>query len=288
MHRVLFLLFFSVIMLTITGCSNENEAETNENEVKITAVEIAEVKKGNLTVESSIYGNVMPSKQVPVLVQQAGEITEVKVENGEEVKKDARLATIKTPMGRIGIFAPAAGKVGQIQVKKDDFFSGEQPFATIYDDEKLIVQFNVTSEMRKNFKKEQKVDVQIEGKKYKAEIVLVETLPNEVGQFTIQAEIENEENILPGAIAEVIVKEVREKNALIIKTDAIVTESDESYVFVVDNDTAKKVPITIKEMHSEETAIEAELEENDIVITSGQFLIGDGSKVEIVKDGNES
>src|SRR5690625_4533853 len=198
MHRVLFLLFFAIILTITAGCNNENEPE-EQMESSITPVEVAAVKKGDFIIKSSIYGNVMPSKQIPVLSQHAGEIRELKVENGEEVKKDARLATIRTQMGSFGIFAPTAGKVGQLQLKKDDFYSGEEPFAIIYDDETVIVQFHVTNEMRTNFEKEQKVEIMIEEKAYEAEIILVENLPNEIGQFTIQAEIENEENeISPG------------------------------------------------------------------------------------------
>lgn len=288
MHRTLFLLFFSVMLLLLAACNNENEANQETVEKTITTVETATVKKGDLQVESSIYGNVMPSKQVPVIGQQPGEVTEVKVENGEAVKKDERIATIRTAMGRSGIFAPTDGKVGQLQLKEDDYYTAEEPFAMIYDDEKLLIQFQVTAEMRKNFKKEKKIDVIIEGEKYKAEIISVASLPNEVGQFDIQAEMENDAEILPGAIAEIIVKETRVKDTLLIATDAIVTESDETFVYIVENDTAKKVPVEIKAMQTDETAVEADLSEDDVVITSGQFLVGDGSKVEIIKDGNDS
>ena len=115
MHRTLFLLFFSVMLLLLAACNNENETNQETVEKTITTVETATVKKGDLQVESSIYGNVMPSKQVPVIGQQPGEVTEVKVENGEAVKKDERIATIRTAMGRIGIFAPTDGKVGVSQ-----------------------------------------------------------------------------------------------------------------------------------------------------------------------------
>lgn len=285
MHRVPFLFFLFLIIGATIGCSNENN-EKIEIENKITPVEVGDIEIGDLIIESSIYGNVSPKKQVPVFTQQPGEITDLKVENGDNVKKDDRLGTIKTQMGRVGIFAPIDGEVGQLQVEKNDFFNGEEPFAIIFDDEQLLLHFSVTDQMQSQFKVEKKLNVNVANKGYKAEIIKVEKLPNESGQYNVTAQLENEKgNILPGASAEVILKEVREKNAILIPTEAIITESEETFIYLIDGDKAKKIKIEVLQLQSDKTAIKADVNENEKIITSGQFLLADGSQVEIVKEG---
>jgi len=286
MRKMLFL-FSAIIMLFIfVACSNENDDNASEVEETVTPVETEQVKKGDLTIEQTIFGSVLPKRQIPVMVEQPGEITDLKVKTGDEVQKDERLATIKTPMGSIQIKAPSAGTVGQLALEENDFYNGEEPFAIIFDDETVTVQFSVTSEMKDKFKVDKKYKTIIAGKKYEAQIKRIESLPNETGQYDVVAHIDNEKgNIQLGSVAEVGVKDVLIKDTTLVPTEAIVTESDETYVYIVEDSTAKKVAVEILETQTEETAIEADIKEKIEIITSGQFLLTDGSEVDVIKDG---
>lgn len=284
MRKALFLLLTIVMMGLFVACNDTND-ESEEIEDTVTPVEVEKVKKGDLTVEQTTFGHVSPEKQTPVLVQQPGEITDVKVKSGDDVKKDERLGTIRTEMGSIAINAPIAGTVGQLSLAKNDFHTGEEPFAIVFDDETVAVQFTVTSTMKDKFKIDNTYKTTIDGKTYDATVKRIESLPNETGQYDIVAHIENDEGkITLGSVAEIATKEVLEKDALLVPTEAIVTEGDETYVFVKDEDLAKKVTVDVLESQTEQSAVDGKLKKKDEVIVTGQFLLTDGSDIEVVKD----
>lgn len=286
MRKMLFLFSIFMTITVFTGCADTAEETETTEEATTTPVEIEKIKKSNLTVEQSVLGQVLPNKQMPVIIEQPGEITEVKVKPGDEVKKDESLGTIKTQMGSFSIKAPISGTVGQLAFEKDDFYDGETPFAVVFDEETIKVQFSVTSEMKDQFKLEREYTTEIDNKSYKAKVTKIESLPNEAGQYDIVATIDNEKGkVTLGSVAEVFLKETLEKDALIVPTEAVITDSDESYIFIVEDSKAKKVSVDILETQSEETAIEADVKEKDEVIVNGHFLLADGSEVEVIKEG---
>lgn len=286
MRKVLFLFSILLSITLMTACNDvDNQEEAAED--TITPVEVKKVKKNNLTVEQTILGHVTPAKQTPVVVQQPGKISEVKVKSGDTVKKNDRLATIQTEMGHQAITAPVDGKVGQLRAEKDDFHNGEDPFAIIFDDQTVSIQFTLTADMKDKFKIDKTYKAKIDGETYDAEVKRIENLPNEAGQYEMLAQIDNETaDITLGSVAELAIEETVAKNALIVPTEAIVTEGDEHFVFVVKKDQAKKIAVDLLETQTEKSAIKAkDIKEKDQVIVTGQFLLTDESKVDVVKDG---
>jgi|SRR5690625_3534546 len=285
MRKVFFLIFMITQLFFISACSEEGESKANNEEI-VTPVETESVETGDFVVEKSIYGQISPIKQTPVLVQQPGEVTSLKVENGDEVKKNDHLATIQTGMGSEAIYAPTDGEIAQIHVQEKSFQSNEEPLALIVELEKLQANFAVTPSTRKQFKQDEEMTVFVDDKKYQATVMAMDSMPNETGQFPISMEIDNEErDILPGKTAKLIISDKRVKDTIIVPTEAVITESDESFVFIVSDNTAKKVVVDLKETQSDKVAVEAELEKDDQVIVNGQVTLSDGSKVEVVKEG---
>lgn len=287
MRKLFLSILILVVMALITACNTKDE-ETESKEEIITPVETEEVITGDFAVDQTMYGNVSPLKQTPVLLEQPGEVRTLKVENGDNVKKDDHIATIKTPMGNKSIYAPTDGVVANLNVQEDAFQSNEEPLMVIVNLEELKATFNVTSATRNKFKKDKKVNIHIEDKKYEAKVLPIDTLPNESGQFVIEAKLDNkDEDILPGMNVKLILSDKRVKDTLIIPTEAIMTEVEESFVFIVSDNKAKKVMVEIKETQSDITAIDADdLNKGDQVVVKGQFTLKDESKVEVVKEGN--
>lgn len=286
MRKMLFL-FSTIMLLTVpTACTDTNKEAEPSEETKVTPVETELVKKADLTVEQSVLGQVVPKKQVPVLFEMPGEVTEVKVRPGDEVSKDTTLATIKTQQGSFSVKAPIAGTVGQLAFDEDEFYDGETPFAVIFDAEEVKVQFSVTPEMKDKFTLEKEYTTKIQDRDYKAKVVKIESLPNETGQYELIASIDNSKGKIElGSVAEVFLKERLQKDALIVPTEAVITDSDESYVFVVEGDTVKKVAVDVLEIQTEETAIDGKVKEKDEIVVNGHFLLSDGSEVEVIKEG---
>src|SRR5690625_392085 len=284
--------FFSIIMFSIfifvVACSDTKDT-TEKNEEIITPVEVASVETGDFVVGKTMYGHISPIKQTPVMVQQPGEIRTLKVENGDEVKKDKHLATIRTPMGNQTIYAPTEGEIAHLNVQEGAFQSNEEPLAMIVDLDTLKISFTVSSTTREQFKKDDKIKVFIDEKEYEATVLPVDTLPNETGQFLVEAKIENKEHdILPGMTGQIAVTDKKVKDTIIVPTEAIMTENEQDFIFLVQEDVAKIVNVEIVETQTDKTAIKAELKKGDQIIVNGQFTLSDGSKVEVVKEGKSS
>jgi len=284
--------FFSIIMFSIfifvVACSDTKDT-TEKNEEIITPVEVASVETGDFVVGKTMYGHISPIKQTPVMVQQPGEIRTLKVENGDEVKKDKHLATIRTPMGNQTIYAPTEGEIAHLNVQEGAFQSNEEPLAMIVDLDTLKISFTVSSTTREQFKKDDKIKVFIDEKEYEATVLPVDTLPNETGQFLVEAKIENKEHdILPGMTGQIAVTDKKVKDTIIVPTEAIMTENEQDFIFLVQDDVAKIVNVEIVETQTDKTAIKAELKKGDQIIVNGQFTLSDGSKVEVVKEGKSS
>lgn len=288
MRKVVFLLFIVTLIFVMQACQANEENETN-NEQTITPVEVENVETGDFVVHKTVTGKVFPGKQVPVMLEQPAEVTDVHVKNGDIVKKDEKIVTVKTAMGNVTVKAPVAGVVAQLDAKEDEMVTNEEPLAFIIDTDNVEVIAQVTPLTRDLIEKEKELNVSILDETYKATVHSLDTMPNETGQFTVTLHIDNEDDaISPGEIAKVSIPEKRVKKTTIVPTDAIVTESDEAYIYVVNGDEAKKIEVEVVETQSDKTAIEADIEKDAEVIVNGQFTLTDGSEIEVVKEGNES
>lgn len=272
----------------LTACNQNEETEHNQEE-NIIPVETVEVTEGDLVIEKSLYGRTEPTRLTPIMVQMLGEIDDLEVENGDQVEEGDIIATLKTQVGKQNIEAPRKGEVIQLESEEGDLVTETEPLAMIIDLTEIKVNFTVTSHLRSLLEKESKLTTEINDEKYTAEVTMVGTMPDETGLYPVEAKIGNEDNkILPGMIAVMQIPEKRIKQALILPTEAIVEESDSTYIYLVEDDSVVKTEITVLETQSDKTAIEAEIEIGDQAVINGQLTIEDGSKVNVVKEGNQS
>lgn len=279
---------FSVCLLTVIlliGCNESNET-TEPREEKITPVEVASIETGDFVVEKTVYGQTAAKKQVPVMLQEPGEISSIKIKNGDQVNKEDALATVKTPIGEQTIRATTNGTVARLQATEGSMQTNEEPLLLLVDTETLLIHYAVTANTRDLLKLDQTMNVYIEGEKYKATVTSVDTVPNETGQFAVELEMDNKEHdVLPGMPAKLLLADKKVKDTKIIPTEAVRTEGDEPFVFVVRNGHVEKVSVEVKETQSDQSAIEAELKKADQVVVNGHFTLTDQDKVEVIKEG---
>ncbi|WP_163580497.1 efflux RND transporter periplasmic adaptor subunit [Gracilibacillus saliphilus] len=285
MKRLLFLLM--IVIITLVACSENSDEEEKQVE-RVTPVETGEVTKGDLVMERNFYGRTMPNQTTPVIPSVAGEIEELEVENGDKVEEDDDIATISSPQGKITVEAPADGVISQLEAKEGSMVSNQDPLATIIDLEQLTVQLQVPDVQLDLFEKGKEVTLLLqsaEEETHEAEIEYVADAANEAGLFPIDLSFDNETtHYKAGVIATVVLEDTVIEDSLLIPTAALVEDNDDTFVFVVEDDTAKKVEIDVQATQSELTAIQAELNEGDQIITSGQLTLVDGSKISVVEE----
>ncbi|GGM32376.1 hypothetical protein GCM10011351_18090 [Paraliobacillus quinghaiensis] len=281
------------LLLFLAACTNDTE-ETGEQEEIVTPVEVGQVTQGDVSVEKRLYGRATPKQTTPVMTPMAGEVDTIEVANGDEVEEDDVILTIiAAQTGReIEITAPADGIVTNMEASEGGMISNSDPVAIIAKLDELSLQVDVTANDLNLFEKDQEVDVNFSGdeKTSTATVDYVSSLPNNTGLYPVKLTVDNPDyQWKAGMVAVLTLSEKTIEDTLVIPTTALIEEEEESFVYVVeDNDTVSKTTVTVIETQSDVTAIEAELEEGDRVVTSGQLTLSDGSKVSVNEEGSES
>lgn len=237
--------------------------------------------------ERSFYGRTMPNQSTPVIPSVAGEINELEVENGEQVEEDEDIAKIKSPQGIITIEATETGIITQLEAQEGSLVSNQEPLAVVIDTDQLNVQLQVPDTQLNLFNEEETITLMFpaDEETREAEIDYIADTAGESGLFQVDVIFDNEETqYKAGMVAQAILEETVVEEALLIPTEALVETNDEAYVFVADEGTAKRVDVTVVDMQSEQTAVEGELNEGDQIITGGQLILTDGSKINVVEE----
>lgn len=286
MRNITFFICFGFIFLLV-ACNDTDEQEIKE--AIPTPIEVSNIEIGDFVVGKTVYGQTAPSKQFPVMLEQPGEVKTLHVKNGDTVSEGDHIATMKTPMGDQEIHSTLDGTIGQLDVAEGELQSNEEPLLIIIDVDPLRIHYAVTAESHALFTVDEKMDIVIEETTYQATILSIDSMPNEAGQYAIELQIANEdEKILPGIPAEMTLQDKRVQDTIIVPTEAILTEEEEQFVFVLREDHVEKVIVDVQETQSDQSAVEADLKENDQVVVNGHFTLTDQEKVTVAKEGKAS
>lgn len=279
------------LLFVLVACSEE-ETDTGSEE-RITPVEVGEVSQGDLVIEKNLYGRSTPEKTTAVMTPMVGEVDSLEVTNGEQVEKDDPIMTIiGAETGRsFEIVATADGEVTSLRATEGDMISTSDPVAIIAELSHLKVQVDVTAANLALFQGKEEVAIQFSGDEEStvATVKNVPALPNETGLFPVELLVENTgDKWSVGMVAVVTVSEKTITDTLLIPTTALIEEEEEAYVYLVEGDKVTKKVVTVTEMKTDVTAIEADLKAGDQLVISGQLTLTDGSKISIAKEESES
>jgi multidrug efflux pump subunit AcrA (membrane-fusion protein) len=82
--------------------------------------------------------------------------------------------------------------------------------------------------------------------------------------------------------ADVVIETDKQTDTIVIPTEAILTDSTGSYVYITDGSTATRVDIETGLVGSGVTQITSGLSGGETLVTSGQSYLTDGSAVRVV------
>lgn len=286
--RKLLLTIIAVALIGTLAACNQND-ETNDEKDTVILVKTAKASTGDLVMEKSLYGRTAPASTTPIMVPSPGELTELEVENGDMVEEDDLIATIQSARGNQNIYASTDGEIANLSSDKGAMVSNSEPLAVIADFKSMKLNFTVTENTLDLFEKGDTFTALIDEKEYDAEITSISTMPDKTGLYPVESTVENvDDAILTGVVAVMNVPEHRVKDTIIVPTETVMNESGETFIYVIEDEKAVKKDVTVKEIQSDKTAIEGEIKAGDQVVTDGQLTLTDGSKVNVVKEGNKS
>jgi membrane fusion protein, multidrug efflux system len=293
--------------------SGDSEATINaKSSGTITALNVALgnfVSSGQFLVKIDDIGtnlsegkNDFKSSQIQALeisLKQAKESESLAKENYKDNKTDttktawdiAKLQTKNAEIALLGaldsrnIIAPISGRIVQKFVSLGDFVNLGQPLAKISNINLVKFQFYVDQEILPYIKTGFPVNLNADGETIICKIKNISPVADTTTRRFLVEAIPNEKiDPLIGTILKVsleITRKPAKENSLLLPISAITIGQNENYIFIVENDRAKKIPANISNISGEIAEIEADLPKDAQIIISGNKLLSDQTPIEI-------
>ena len=200
------------------------------------------------------------------------------------------LENLKVQRTYCTITAPITGRISAAAVKVGNFVrqADTSPMATINQMAPVYVSFTVPQKdlpkIRKAIEaKTASVEAMIPGDTQPAtgKVSMIEnTVDSSTGMATLRATMPNtDERLWPGTLVTTELT-LRTEQAVVVPTPAVQVSQSGNFVFVIDNNnTAKIVHVTTERQVGKETVITAGLQGGETVVTDGQLLLSNGTKV---------
>ncbi|MDC3425005.1 efflux RND transporter periplasmic adaptor subunit [Aquibacillus sp. 3ASR75-11] len=289
MRKAIALILFVLLLTACVQQQDNEQADQTEQNTK-TPVEVTTIQQGDLKVEKDIYAQTLPKTTTPVMSQAAGEVTSLEVAKGDQVDEGDPIAEVRTTNGRtITVKAPSSGQVTMLQAQTGGMVSNTEPMATIVTLDTILLNATVTPDSRALFDETEEVPANFDlmDKTFRADITYVSDVANDTGLFPVELEIENEsEQIKPGMVASLKLPEKVVEDALLIPTEALIEEDEETFIYIIKQNKAVKTTVTTVEIQTDVTAITGAVAKGDTIVTKGQLTLQNGSMVRIMKEEN--
>jgi len=207
------------------------------------------------------------------------------------IKSDQGLLdNLKVQRSYCTIKAPISGRISAANVKVGNFVrqADTTPMATINQMAPVYVSFTVPQKNLPEIRgaleaKTATVTALIPGDQKPAtgQVSMIEnTVDPTTGMATVRATMPNkDERLWPGTLVTTELT-LREEEAVVVPTPAVQVSQTGNFVFVIDqNNVAKVVHVMTGRQVDNETVITAGLKGGETVVTDGQLLLADGTKV---------
>lgn len=184
------------------------------------------------------------------------------------------------------IRAPFDGVVGIRKVSIGDIVTPQVTLVTIDQYSPIKVEFSVPERYLRNLKVESVVMLKSETLGDKEVPATISAIDSRVGEASrgirVQALSENTDHALfPGQFVTISMKLAAALPLPVIPDQALITNADETFVYVVEGDKAKKRVVKVGHRKEDKAVIVEGLNKGEKVITAGQQKISDGASVKV-------
>lgn len=236
---------------------------------------------------SELYkkGRISKEKYEEVLSQNP--IEQLKVAENAVNQSKAAYSQILEAINNSYITSPIDGVIASININEDGFALNTQPSMTMIDINNLKIKISVNENLLKFLYEGKKVVVNIPSANVNlnTKISTISPAPDlRSGLYLVNIDAENLNNkIKAGMSCNVVIEEYIKNNALVVKSEAIVENGNEKFVFIVENDIATKRVVKTGIETGDYTEIISGIDINDNIVVMGQNYINDNSKIKVVR-----
>ena len=184
------------------------------------------------------------------------------------------------------VIAPISGTLVTFNAVENSFISNAMPIAVIHGENDMKITASVSEALVPKLKIGDSADIYISAlnRSMKALIRSVERAANaQTRLYTVTLTLtEPSADLLAGMFADVTFHTDRVNNAIVIPSEAILTNGDTQYVYIAVGDRAKYVEVSTGLTGTGVTEILSGLDGGEYLITVGQTYVSDGADIRIV------
>ncbi len=301
MKKIMFALTAAAVLMTVfTGCEKKaaKAADDSSDEI-LYAVTAKKLSEATLDDYLEFGGDVDSVSSVSVMPDMAGKLSAVKVSVGDNVVKNQIIAYVDASRpgynySESPVKAPAAGRIISLVTNIGTTVSQAMPVAKISNTEEMEIKINVPERFISRVKEGQRVELTFDaypGEIFGAKVSEVSpVLDNSSRTMLTKVRIVQRNNkIKIGMYARVKLITETHANSIVLSSTAIVTREGNPYVFVLNQAASEDEKPTVHQQAvklgltiDDKTEIVEGLTAGQIVVTKGQSLLSDGSKVNVV------
>ncbi len=292
-------LIFFFVFFRLMVVFKERKAQTAEVKERVIPVEVEVVKTSPYTPILNYTGEVKGVEEIDIFPKASGKLVEMKVKEGDRVKKDQLVAIIDRDITGLDYklaetTSPVEGIVGKVyldkgaQVSEPSGGSGGSPLAQILNLDSVKIVIQVTEEDLPKIKLNQKAKIKVDAypdREFSGVVTLISpTLNSLTRTASVEITIPNRNHLLkPGMFVEVRLVIGKTENLVLIPKHTILTEGGKKKVFVLKGSKAEERWVDAGFSDKDLTYIKSGLSPEDSLVTLGQNQLQPGDKVKIVK-----
>ncbi len=201
----------------------------------------------------------------------------------------AQLENLKVQLSFCTIRAPISGRISMANVKVGNFVrqADTSAMATINQMAPVYVTFTVPQKVLPDIRKALAAETATieaiipgEAKRANGQVTMIEnSVDPSTGMATVRATMPNEQEVLwPGTLVTAEMT-LRNEQAVVVPSNAVQVSQTGNFVFVVDNNVAKVQPVKVERTVGEQSVIASGLSGGETVVTDGQLLLSNGTRV---------
>jgi membrane fusion protein, multidrug efflux system len=202
---------------------------------------------------------------------------------------EGALENLRVQLSYCAIRAPISGRISSAMLKAGNFVRAGDlaPIATINQIAPIYVAFAVPqrslSDVRKALAAETAtVEAIVAGdtRRPTGQLTMIENaVDSTTGMVSMRATLDNADQVLwPGALVTMRLT-LRYEDGVVLPTSAVLTGQAGNYVYVVKDNVANVQRVTVARNNENETVVSEGLAGGETVVTNGQLLLNNGTKV---------
>jgi len=247
------------------------------------ALQAREVARLEQLGQKSLASRSMRDSANQLLIQQQREEEQLKysvdTSKARLALKHTAVRRAKRNLARTALSAPYAGVVNAVHVETGDYIAPNQVALELLQLDQLDLNLDVNGTIAAMLRLKQNVTVTIDRKQRTGRIVSLQTSPD-AQTFTHAVRIRLDGNGLQaGAQATASLKLKALPNALVVPVAAILHHNDESFIFIAEAGTLRRVTVTLVVRQGQQQVISGEIHAGEMVVARDVAFLTDGQSV---------